>query len=224
MSKWASGSRPSRFLITLLFLAVLTISALTLQHLHKHPDTGGFDPAQMGLLESRMWKSYYEGRWVRLGWETMRVACGQYGYSWWDGARLSFHAALSAAAFRKNSDDPLCLPELMKYYRIVLRSSPVRFDPTEAARLELRWWAERRRNTPPETYSGTIARLSALLYGITPAEAASSATMRVEAMEYRDKRRDGRMGDADWLWVERRLTAAYGDLKERLDRSRGRFR
>jgi hypothetical protein len=48
--------------------------------------------------------------------------------------------------------------------------------------------------------------------------------MRAEAMEYRDNRRDGRMSDGDWLELERRLTAAYGDLRGRLERDGGGLR
>jgi hypothetical protein len=218
------GNGLFRIVITLLFLAILPMAALTFQHLHAHPDIGGFDPVQMGRLESRMWRSYYEGRWVQLGWATIEVACGQYGFSWWDGTRLACHAARSAAAFRNKGDAPRCLPELVDYYLIVERSAPVHFDPVEAARLELEWWRERRRNLPPEIYSKTIAQLLSLLYGISPGEAASSARMRAEAMEYRDNRRDGRMSDSDWLELERRLTAAYGDLRGRLERDGGGLR
>lgn len=65
-----------------------------------------------------MWRSYYEGRWFRLGVQTLEAACGQYRFSWWDGARIATHAALPGAHFRTRTDDPRCLPEFGAEFRL----------------------------------------------------------------------------------------------------------
>lgn len=81
--------------------------------------------------------------------------------------------------------------------------------------------AERRENVAPHDYAVTVARLTAMLYGLAPEAMLPSAKLRVDAMVYRDARRDGAMTDADWQEVERLLVAAYADLAGRLDGGRG---
>ncbi len=190
---------------------ILTASA---QHVLARPDLRSFDPQLTGRMESAMWRSYYEGRWLRLGWQTMRVACGQYGFSWWDGARMSAHAAISAMRFRKNADDPRCVTELASYYRIIQHAAPSSLDVQTLAALELQWWKERRQNVAPEDYARTIARLTGALYGIEETVALPAARLRTEAMAYRDARRDGKMTDADWAEISRQLTEAHTLLKQ----------
>jgi hypothetical protein len=183
------------------------------------PNPRGFDPQEMGRLESAMWRSYYDGRWLRLIGQTMQVSCGQYGFSWWDGARLSKHAAIAAMYFRRETNDPRCIGQLESYYGIVRHATRISFDVSEAARLELQWWQERRRDVPPAQYARTIARLSGFIHGVGEVEAMESALLRAQAMVYRDARRDGKMTDADWEEVSRQLTAAYTVLKNEVIRT-----
>jgi hypothetical protein len=202
-------------LIAAAFLA-LSVLVLAAQHHSARPDLHAFDPQIMGRMESAMWRSYYEGRWVRLGWQAMQLAHGQYGFSWWDSARMSAHAAVAAMYFRKNTDDPRCLAELVSYYRIAQHALPLQLDVQKLAGLELQWWKERRQNVPPEDYAHTIAKLSGSLYGIGEKSALPAAGLRTTAMAYRDSRRDGKMTDADWAEVSRQLQLAYAALKESL--------
>ena len=183
------------------------------------PNPRGFDPQEMGRLESAMWRSYYDGRWLRLIGQTMQVSCGQYGFSWWDGARLSKHAAIAAMYFRRETNDPRCIGHLESYYGIVRHATRIEFEVSEAARLELQWWQERRRDVPPAQYARTIARLSGFIHGVGEVEAMESALLRTHAMVYRDARRDGKMTDADWEEVSRQLTAAYTVLKNEVIRT-----
>jgi len=203
--------------IALLLLAGLILAA---QHHFTSPDMSGFDPQEMGRLESAMWQSYYEGRWVQLASQTMAVACGQYGFSWWDGSRSSLHAARAALFFRKNTDDPRCLPELEQYYAIISKATGQKFDIREAAALELEWWKERRRSITPQDYARTIARATALVYGVPEETVLPAARMRAETMAYRDARRDGKMTDADWQEIARQLMLAYASLKESVTNGR----
>ena len=194
-------------------LACLLAAVVWFQDATAGPDMRGFDAREMARLESGMWRSYYEGRWIQLAWQTMDGACGQYRFSWWDGARLSAHAARAALFFRKQTDDPRCLPELERYYAIISGASGLAFDVREAAALELRWWTERRRSAAPEDYARTIARATALVYGVAEEAVLPAARMRADAMAYRDARRNGRMTGADWQEVTRQLVLAYASLK-----------
>lgn len=103
---------------------------------------------------------------------------------------------------------------------LLARPDMAAFEPAEAARLELRWWAERREDVQPSDYAVTVARLTAMLYGLPTEAALPSAQGRVDAMVYRDAR-GSRMTDADWQEVERLLKAAYADLAGRLADARG---
>jgi hypothetical protein len=190
------------------------ILVILVQHIAARPDLRAFEPQETGRIESAMWRSYYEDQWVRLGWQAMQLARDQYGFSCWDSALMSAHAALAAMYFRKNTDDPRCLAELVSYYRIIQHSVPSRLAVHDLARLELQWWQERRQNVPPEKYAGTIAQLTGAIYGIAEKVALPAANQRTAAMAYRDARRDGKMTDADWAEVSRQLIEAYTLLKK----------
>ena len=206
--------KKQKFVRRTLIVVTLTACIVATQHYQARPDNRAFNPRQIGRLESGMWQSYYEGRWIRLGWQAMQLARNQYGFSWWDSARMSAHAALSAMYFRKNTDDPRCLAELVSYYRIIQHSVPSRLAVHDLARLELQWWQERRQNVPPEKYVGTIAQLTGAIYGLEERVVLPAASMRTAAMAYRDARRDGKMTDADWSEVSRQLIEAYTLLKK----------
>jgi len=174
----------------------------------------------MSRLESAMWRSYYEGRWIQLARQTMEGACGQYGLSWWDGSRASLHAARAALFFRKNTNDPRCLPELEQYYAIISSATGQKFDVRAAAALELQWWKERRRNVATKDYAGTIARATALVYRVPEETLLPAARMRAEAMAYRDAQWDGKMTDAEWQEITRQLSLAYASFKEAVTNGR----
>jgi hypothetical protein len=201
-------------------LAVVIAISIWFQDAVSKPGMTGFDPQEMGRLESAMWRSYYEGHWIQLACQTMEGACVQYRFSWWDGSRSSLHAARAALFFRKNTDDPRCLPELDQYYAIISKATGRNFDVRAAAALELEWWKERRRGITPKDYARTIARATALVYGVPEETVLPAAMMRAEAMAYRDARRDGKMSDADWQEVSRQLRLAYASLKETVSHGR----
>lgn len=195
------------------FLALVIAGLLWFDHLRARPDIRAFDPDGMAISEAAMWRSYYEGRWVQLGWQAMRTARTQYGFSMLDSLRLAKHAAVAALRFRGNTDDPSCLPELEAYYNIVRRAGMTRFDATEAAMLELEWWKQRRRSIPPEAYARNISKLAALLYDTAPELTLEPSTLRAQAMAYRDTRRDRLLRQDEWQTIEGMLAEAYGSLK-----------
>jgi hypothetical protein len=200
-------------------LAVLVATLVWLENVMSKPDMMGFHAQEMGRLESAMWRSYYDGRWVQLACQTMEGACGQYGLSWWDGSRASLHAARAALFFRKNTEDPRCLPELEQYYAIISKATGQHFDVRAAAALELIWWKERRLLLPPQDYAGSIAKLTGLVYGVPEEKVLAAAVMRAEAMAYRDDR-GGKMTDADWQEIARQLVLAYASFKEAVTNGR----
>lgn len=196
-------------------LGLLAAAALVgLQDWRARPSLVGFDPPRMGRLEASMWRSYYDHRWGSLALDGLRVSCGQYGFSWWDGARASVLAARAALHFRGGTEDPRCLPLLERYYAILADALGAEFDVAEAARLELEWWRERRRGMGPTEYAGTIAANVAEVYGLPPAALLEASRLRAEAMDYRDRHGRGRrMGEEHWDEVGLRLEQAYRELR-----------
>jgi len=129
-------------------VALLLVSLLAADHWLARPDMTRFDPDAMGRAEAAMWRDYYHGHWLSLGVRTAGLARRQYGFSWSDSARASFHAARAALRFRQRTDDPRCFPALVAYYDILAPAMPAGFSSAQAADLELRWWTERRQNVP----------------------------------------------------------------------------
>lgn len=212
--KPALRRRIKRGLLLLALVGLGFAIVVGLQHRWSEPDPVGFDPAQMGKLEAEMWRSYYDGRWLRLADQTLRLSCGQLGFSWWDGTRLAWHAAWAAYYFRHSTQDPRALPALEKYYQIVANSLNRDIDTHEAALMELQWWRDRRDHVETPGIARTIANLSAHVYGVDADLLYPPALRRTEAMEYRDARRRGQMTPEDWREVTRQLTEAYQVLQE----------
>jgi hypothetical protein len=198
----------------LLLLPVGLAAFLVFDHGRAKPDSRRFDPDVMGATEAAMWRDYYDGRWPVLGFRMMGLVRGQYGFSWWDSARASCHATRAAWYFRRQTDDPRCEPALRDFYTVLRRAMPPGFSPDEAARLELQWWSERRREVPPASYGRTIAALAGMCLGISAGAAESSSLLRAEMMAYRDARRDGRMDESDWERVAAGLREAWSGLRE----------
>jgi len=197
--------------------ALLLVALVATDHWSARPDMTRFDPEAMGRTEAAMWRDYYDGHWLSLGARMAGLARTQYGFSWWDSARASFHAARAALHFRRGTDDPRCLPALVAYYDILAPAMPAGFSSAEAAALELRWWTERRRRVPEEKYARTIATLAGMCHGITAAAAEPASRLRADMMAYRDARRDGRMTENDWEHVAARLREAWGALRAAVD-------
>lgn len=205
--------------------ALLGVAWLGADAALSRPALGRFDPAGMARAEAAMWRSYYEGRWGRLAWQSVMTAREQFGFSMADSVRLGWHAARAARFFRRDTHDPRCLPELEAYYRALARSGAAPgLDAGRAARLELQWWRERRERPAGRHYAVTVGELAELVYGLPPGAATEAAALRTGAMDYRDARRNGLMTEADWAEVARRLEAAYAALKRALEARAGQGR
>ena len=83
------GVGPAHNLVKWLHVArsftLALVLAVLVQHCSTRPNLRTIDPNESGRMEWGMWRSYHEGQWIRLGFQAMQLACGQYGFSWWDG-------------------------------------------------------------------------------------------------------------------------------------------
>lgn len=157
-----------------------------------------FDPRRVGALECRAWVTYYRREW--LGLLVASVALVHAGF------RMSWRRTLSGAwlVMRANQlwappvdNDPDGARRCMeRFYRLVAGDSGETLDTAEAARLEVDWWRAHRlvqhggdAGAEPRHRAlvDALARLYAYTYGAEPAEVASAAALRAEAMDVSDR-------------------------------------
>lgn len=181
----------------------------------------GFDPTEVGRLETAMWRHYYQREHFALFRALYALSREEYGFSPWDSLCLSYYAAKAAAVFQPSRDRAAAeraLPILERYFEVIRRRGEERFDVPKIAQLELEWWQLRRESVAPSDYGEVIARVSKELYGTENAELTQAALLRAEMMRYRDERRAGPMGAEDWAHIENGLVRSYQLLKRGVDR------
>ena len=178
-------------------------------------DLRAFDPATISVLETAMWRDYYDKRYLALFCDLYRSTRNEFGFSPLDSLKIAFAAADAARVFqptRSRAEANAALPALVTYYGLLARGAPAPFDVEKAASLELDWWQARREDIPPETYGLTIAATSAMLYGRSDALMTQAGVERAQAMAYRDQHGHS-MTDADWAEIQTRLFKAYSELR-----------
>ena len=178
------------------------------------------DPGELARREAMAWRAYYEERYPTLFWQVFQISRNTYGFSLADSVQLSYHAARSAAYFRrsnKEADIAAARHHMERYYRLISEKSVRPFDYERAGNLELEWWRMRREKRPPDDWARIIADQCAVVYGL-PAETFLSATrLRVEAMVYRDAHRHTVMDDTHWQTIQNTLTESARKFREALE-------
>jgi len=175
-----------------------------------------FDSDRVAQLETRMWRSYYEQRYAALLVDLYTLSREQYGFSPADSLAIGWYAARAARTFqpsRSREQAQAALPLLERYFAVIRAHGGETFDASEAARIELDWWQLRRENSVPADYGRVIARVTTVVFRADNADVVLAGRVRAEMMTYRDERREGRMQEADWAYIERELTRSYHALR-----------
>lgn len=196
-------------------VAVLVAAGAVYAFVPRTADLRHFNPAGVARLETDMWRHYYERSYPSLVRCLYSLYRNEYRFSPWDSGKLAWHAAQAARRFqttRSRAEAMDALPALERHYAILARSRES-FDPRRAARLELEWWQLRRENATPEMYGNAVSQVAAEVYGMSEETLRESARLRAKMMAYRDERRDGRMSEDDWTFIETNLGRAYELLK-----------
>jgi hypothetical protein len=180
-----------------------------------------FDPVALARLESAAWIGYYRREWFRvLAASVGLVRCG-FALSWpktLRGAWLVLRANQRWAPYPDN--DPGEARRLMTKFYELAGGSGARFDPREAARLEVEWWRIHRFLQHDE--GGDTTRLGsavAALYAYTydaPVDAVhESGELRAEAMRICDAwvAAGCDLGDPRVAGMRRSLLRSYRSLK-----------
>lgn len=215
----AAFSRVRSFTVGVVALLVLSLVAYAFWP--RAANLRNFDAVRVAQLETQMWRSYYEKRYVALLVDLYRLSRDQYGFSPADSLAIGWYAARAAQTFQpttSRAEAQKALPLLERYFEVIREHGGETFDTHEAARVELDWWQLRRENSMPADYGRVIAQVTTLLFHADNADVARAGQLRAEMMTYRDERRDGGMKEADWNHIERELERSYRALHDGIAR------
>ena len=183
-----------------------------------------FDPDELAMLETRMWKAYYRRQPARLFVLLIQAIREQADLSWPRATWVSLLLTRAAAGFARSSGDyERFAPGIGRAYRAT--NLPAHVDVDAVARHELRWWVVRREIglAAGQAAGESITDLYASLYDVPRESVAEAGRLRGEAAEVRDRGAtddpDGPRGTgaAYWPEVARLLRDSYRSLKAALD-------
>jgi len=154
-----------------------------------------FDPRRVGSLECDAWVTYYRREWVAFLRAAISLTRHTFGLTWpatlW-GAWLVLRANQLWAPYPDNDPDG-ARSAMERFYRLVRRRHGERFDPAEAARLEVEWWRVHRQHQhrEPDVHEreliAALAALYAYVYGVEEAAVRRAAEQRALAMRRSDR-------------------------------------
>lgn len=178
-----------------------------------------FNPDEVARLETAMWRSYYEREPIKLFTQLAELLRTQYNMTFTKSAQVAYYAANAASVFQKGknrSEHERALPNLIKFYEALRKTSDTPFDPNRAARLELEWWIihRERLNYRPGDLARALAELQSELYQMPIDAFMEHGRLRAEAMTVRDdKAAAGGVTEADWARIDELLRQSWRSLK-----------
>lgn len=175
-----------------------------------------FDADGVARLETRMWRSYYDHRYLALLLDLYALSRDHFGFSPADSLAIAWYAARAARTFqptRSRAEAQKALPLLERYYTVIRAHAGETFDVHEAARTELDWWQLRRERSGPAEYGRVIAQVTTLVFHTDNADVGRAGRLRAEMMTYRDEHGDASMRESDWDHIERELALSYRALR-----------
>src|SRR3977135_4138711 len=130
-----------------------------------------FDPDEVARLETAMWRSYYEKQRLSLFNQLTELLRTQYHMTPIRSNQVAYYAANAAFVFKQGaqrSDYENALPDLVKFYGAIRKTSDIEFDVDRVARLELEWWIIHRQRAQhaPGDLDKALADLQAEIYHV----------------------------------------------------------
>ena len=206
-----------RLLLVLPVLALLAAAGWAVRA--PHPSSlRNFDAGEVGRLEARMWRAYYERREKDVFRDLTTLLREQYNLPWLRSYGAAYQAARAAFVFKRGrvrSDYEKALPPLRRYYAAIRNSSDTPFDAGRAAELEMEWWIvhRQRESHAPEDLEKALADVQAAVYAVPAERFAEHARLRAEAMRLRDTREaEGAVSEADWQRIDALLRQSWDAL------------
>lgn len=176
-------------------------------------------PQRVAYFEANGWRAYYEHNWLKV--LRLIVALCQEEF------HIPFPLSLLAAYYTTRASIAWApvdhniqnvLTYLHKFYRIAQRHSRLHFDAERVATLELQYFVVHRNLSGKEDKTEliqTMADLHSAIFGITPAQARTSAELRVLAMNTVDLITSNTSLDpaSDWAKLEEYLRQCYTSIE-----------
>lgn len=187
-----------------------------------------FDPVVIGNRETDAWVAYYRHEWRRFLVASVGMVAAAFGMSpdrTLSGAWYVLRANQLWAPFPDNQPDA-ARAYMRRFYELIDETSALRFDPAEAARLEVEWWRVHRAHQHDESVTEeqletALIDLYAYVYGAGREAVEPAARKRVEAMDLSDRwvRAGCRLDDPLLADERRALVASYAALRIAVERS-----
>jgi hypothetical protein len=182
-----------------------------------------FDPRRVGTLECAVWIAYYRRAWPTFLHSTLMLTRHVFGLPWPQTVRAAW---LVLRANQLWAPYPHNEPErarhaMQRFYALVKQRHHERFDPAQAARLEVEWWRVHREHQHTDDPAAderplvdALAALYSYVYDVGARDVLTAAEQRALAMRFSDQWvREGRQRDSALVDLERAaLVRSYAGL------------
>ncbi len=182
--------------------------------------SSGFDPGRVAQLEAAGWRAYYAKQWPRMLALMVSLSAEEFHMPLLSAIRAAYYSTRGALAFKPVvHDGAVVLRCYERFYELAAKHSGLSFDPSRAARFEMRYWDVHRaleRVQDGSELVDALADLHAELFGIDAAAARASAEWRTRAAATVDGITGGRSRDVegDWRKLEDELRRCYEIVSE----------
>lgn len=186
-----------------------------------------FNPERVAHFEVEGWKAYYDRAWLKLLRLVLALAQEQFHIPFPLSILAAYYITRASVAWvPKDHDEAVIRANIEKFYTLAQRYSHLKFDVTQAARLEAQYWDIHRQlvgQSDKTAFIQTMTDLHSTVFGITPDQARESGELRVQANNVLDTitGKTSPNPEADWLRCEELLKQCYGSIQRQIEGQQG---
>lgn len=209
----------------LMLTKIISLSVLLSISLAGAEENIHFDPQQVAKEEVAAWKDYYDNDFMGLVQHLSHLVIIEFRMNQVTAWKTVVPELIAAATIFKSLPettsqdiyDSKVLPHLENAYEGIREALHGQWDPHQAAKKELAWWIDRRRQatSSPEIVGRKIADLYQLIYGNQDdRHFVRAGYLRAVAARYRDLTQNEwhPVEDTDWVIIENILEQCYQEL------------
>jgi len=196
------------FIVALLLLGLALDLTVPLKKNFKQ-----FDPEVVGKLDADMWRSYYEGKPVRLFFQLSKLMREQFQSPYFRSYLLAYSSAKAAFVFKDGHNRiqyASALPHLSSYFNQLNEMSDTPFNYHRMAQEELEWWIIRREHDQysPKDWEKILSKEGEIMFHIPADRFIGYARDRVLAMKLRDEKGQT-IEEKDWVAITKLCIQAW---------------